>query len=65
MYSKASWGGSVDPFVSTKLDKPENLGNKDALASFIIFEWHDQSLIGIEKAGTDAVGLPFVMSKNL
>ena len=63
MYSKGSWGGSVDPFILTKIEKPANLANKDALASFVIFEWRDEPLIGVKKAETATVihstgGLP-------
>ena len=65
MYSKAAWGGSVEPYVSTQLEKPTNLANKDALASFVIFEWHDEDLIGIEKAGTDSVRLGCKAHGNL
>ena len=57
MYSKGSWGGSVDPFILTKIEKPEGLANEDALASVVIFEWRDEDLIGVTKPGTDTVFL--------
>ncbi|KAI4155385.1 MAG: hypothetical protein LQ340_001027 [Diploschistes diacapsis] len=53
MYSKGSWGGSVDPFILTKIEKPTNLGNKEGLVSFVIFEWRDQALIGVERQDTN------------
>lgn len=45
MYSKKSWGGSVDPYIMVKFlaDKSDA---EDPLASLIIFEWEDEDLIG-------------------
>lgn len=48
MYSRKSWGGSVDPFILVKFLPTENLPeNADPLASLIIFEWQDEDLIGV------------------
>ena len=45
MYSKQSWGGDVDPFILVKVDKVE-AAEEDPLMSLVIFEWHDEDLIG-------------------
>ena len=47
MYSKASWGGTVEPFILTKFDNSSYKGDKDAIVSFVIFEWHDENLLGV------------------
>ena len=47
MYSKAAWGGTVEPFILTKFDNSSYKGDKDAIVSFIIFEWHDENLLGV------------------
>ncbi|KAF2083977.1 hypothetical protein K490DRAFT_76155 [Saccharata proteae CBS 121410] len=47
MYSRKSWGGSVDPFILVKFlkatDAPENT---DPTVSLLIFEWQDKNLLG-------------------
>lgn len=46
MYSKASWGGSVDPHILVKFkQQPDAEG--DPIASLVIFEWKDFDLVGI------------------
>lgn len=47
MYNKNSWGGSVDPFVLTRFDNSTLQGDADAIVSFVIFEWHDEPLLGV------------------
>lgn len=46
MYSKPSWSGPVDPYISIKLLNNKD-ANKDELVSLIIFEWKDKPLIGV------------------
>lgn len=51
MYSKKAWGGSVDPFILTKFikgkkDKPDQ-ATDDPLVSLVVYEWRDESLIGV------------------
>ncbi|KXT12593.1 hypothetical protein AC579_376 [Pseudocercospora musae] len=47
MYSRKSWGGSIDPFIMVKFIHPENLpGDQDPIVSLVIFEWADRPLIG-------------------
>jgi hypothetical protein len=47
MYSRAAWGGPVDPFILVKFDKVIIEGNTDdPLVSLVIFEWNDEELIG-------------------
>ncbi|MCJ1393201.1 hypothetical protein MMC18_006073 [Xylographa bjoerkii] len=53
MYSQASWGGSVDPFILTMFDNSTYTGEKDAIVSFVIFEWRDESLLGIRAKPDD------------
>ncbi|ODA80488.1 hypothetical protein RJ55_03446 [Drechmeria coniospora] len=47
MYSRTTWGGPVDPFILIKFLSPGPTENKDPIASLLIFEWGDKSLIGI------------------
>ena len=46
MFSRKSWGGTVDPFILIKFIKHEETEDSDPLASLVIFEWQDESLIG-------------------
>lgn len=45
MYSKKSWGGSVDPFIQVMFKQNSNVG--DEKVSLVIFEYNDKDLIGI------------------
>ena len=47
MYSMASWGGSVDPFILTTFDNSSYKSDADAIVSFVIFEWRDENLLGV------------------
>ena len=47
MYSKKSWGGSVDPFILTTFKNATIEGDADPLISMVIFEWEDEELIGV------------------
>ncbi|RDL39712.1 Uncharacterized protein BP5553_04052 [Venustampulla echinocandica] len=47
MYSKASWGGAVNPHILVKWIKQEGEGDADPIASMVIFEWKDYNLIGV------------------
>lgn len=42
MYSKASWGGAVDPFILVTFLKQEH----DHIVSLVIYEYRDKSYIG-------------------
>lgn len=46
MYSRKSWGGSVDPFILVKFVGKTDFGDADPLVSVIVFEWQDEDLIG-------------------
>ena len=46
MYSRKSWGGSVDPFILTKFIKDDSEGDSDPIVSMVMFEWQDEHLIG-------------------
>ncbi|KAH0562693.1 hypothetical protein GP486_002636 [Trichoglossum hirsutum] len=46
MYSRKTWGGSVDPFILTKFEKSTAGGDPDPTVSFVIFEWHDEKYVG-------------------
>jgi hypothetical protein len=46
MYSKAAWGGPVDPFILTVFPNDTLKADEDPIVSLIIFEWKDQELIG-------------------
>lgn len=48
MYSKKSWGGSVDPFINVVIAKAENIPEgEDPIMSFVIFEYLDKNLVGV------------------
>lgn len=47
MYSRATWGGPVDPFILTVFPNDTIKGDEDPVVSLIIFEWKDQDLIGV------------------
>jgi hypothetical protein len=42
MYSKASWGGAVDPFILVTFVKQE----QDHIVSLVIYEYRDKGYIG-------------------
>ncbi|KAI0428621.1 lung seven transmembrane receptor-domain-containing protein [Xylaria sp. FL1042] len=46
MYSKAAWGGPVDPFILTVFPNDTVPADQDPIVSLVIFEWKDQDLIG-------------------
>lgn len=46
MYSKAAWGGPVDPFILAVFPNDTIKADEDPIVSLIIFEWKDQGLIG-------------------
>lgn len=48
MYSRKSWGGSVDPFILVKFlkDKIAVEKDEDPMVSLLIFEWQDKQLLG-------------------
>jgi len=51
MYSRKSWGGSVDPFIDVVFSPYSAPLGQDGIGdptiAFMIFEWQDESLIGI------------------
>ncbi|KAL9043731.1 MAG: hypothetical protein Q9214_003091 [Letrouitia sp. 1 TL-2023] len=47
MYSKSSWGGSVDPFILAKFRKAQAPDGADAFVSIVIFEFKDRDLVGV------------------
>ncbi|KAI0104181.1 lung seven transmembrane receptor-domain-containing protein [Nemania sp. FL0031] len=47
MYSKAAWGGPVEPFILTVFPNDTIKADEDPVVSLIIFEWKDQDLIGV------------------
>jgi hypothetical protein len=55
MYSKNSWGGSVDPHILVKFMKYEAEDDSDPIASMIVFEWKDFHLIGVPEADTVSI----------
>ncbi|KAF2835354.1 hypothetical protein M501DRAFT_441818 [Patellaria atrata CBS 101060] len=47
MYSRKSWGGSVDPFILVTFQKQEGQsGDPNKMVSLIMFEWQDEHLLG-------------------
>lgn len=51
MYSKADWGGSVDPFIRVKFFGDKEASDTDA-ASLMIFEWKDVDLVQLQNPET-------------
>ncbi|KAJ9639037.1 uncharacterized protein PV06_07405 [Exophiala oligosperma] len=52
MYSRKSWGGSVEPFILVKYLPDHTEDDTDPVSSLIIFEWSDEPLIGRMPAGS-------------
>ncbi|EHY52660.1 Membrane protein ptm1 [Exophiala dermatitidis] len=46
MYSRKSWGGSIEPFILVKFLPDHTQDDSDPIVSLIIFEWQDEELIG-------------------
>lgn len=47
MYSKKSWGGSVDPFILVKFLNNTLPEGDDPTVSLVIFEWKDRKFVGV------------------
>ncbi|TAQ90658.1 hypothetical protein B7494_g1028 [Chlorociboria aeruginascens] len=47
MYSRTSWGGDVDPYILVKWLPNTAEDIEDPIASLVIFEWKDYSLVGV------------------
>ena len=47
MYSRATWGGAVEPHILVKFVKETAEDDSDPIASMVIFEWKDYDLIGV------------------
>ena len=47
MYSRKAWGGDTDPFILTEFIKTTPKGDEDPIVSFVVFEWHDEELVGV------------------
>ena len=43
----------MDPFILTMFDNSTYTGGKDAIVSFVIFEWRDEALLGIRAKPDD------------
>ncbi|KAH8801679.1 lung seven transmembrane receptor-domain-containing protein [Xylogone sp. PMI_703] len=47
MYSRKAWGGDVDPHILIDFMKNTTEDDSDPIASFVVFEWKDEPLIGV------------------
>lgn len=47
MYSQQAWGGPVDPFILVKFTDVGKDQGDDPIVSLVIFEWKDESYIGV------------------
>ncbi|OCT45012.1 Membrane protein PTM1 [Cladophialophora carrionii] len=54
MYSRKSWGGSIEPFILVKFLPDHTEDDSDPLASLVIFEWQDEPLIGRMPPGAES-----------
>lgn len=60
MYSRKSWGGSVDPFILTKFVKPDNIPeDQDPVVSLVLFEWRDKDFVG-KPVAPDSLDVSYV-----
>lgn len=58
MYSRRSWGGSVDPYIDVSFVKNLIPADQDPLVSVVVFEWQDRSFVGKQdKNNVDQVGI--------
>lgn len=50
MYSRKTWGGSIEPFIMVKFLDPEKEEDKpkveDPIVSVVVWEWKDFELLG-------------------
>src|SRR5947207_295289 len=53
MYSKSSWGGPIDPFISVKFTDAGKDGGDDPVVSLLMVEWMDLDYVGVVPPGTD------------
>ena len=54
MYSKASWGGSIDPYISATFENSSSDPESDTVVSFVLFEWRDEYLLGVADPQSDS-----------
>ncbi|KAL8932675.1 MAG: hypothetical protein Q9211_006181 [Gyalolechia sp. 1 TL-2023] len=47
MYSKKGWGGDINPYVQTTIEKAPPPDDQDAFVSLVVFEFRDEDLIGV------------------
>ncbi|KAH8895110.1 hypothetical protein GQ53DRAFT_642241 [Thozetella sp. PMI_491] len=47
MYSRNTWGGPVEPYISVKFTDVGKDSSADPVVSLVIFEWKDEDFIGI------------------
>ncbi|KAJ4416118.1 Membrane protein ptm1 [Neurospora sp. IMI 360204] len=53
MYSKETWTGPVNPFISVKFTDFGSDAGDDPIVSLLIFEWQDADLVGVLPEGAD------------
>ena len=53
MYGKNAWGGSVDPYILINFDNSTLEGSDPSIVSLVIFEWFDESLLGVPGPSND------------
>ncbi|EAA27169.1 hypothetical protein GE21DRAFT_4478 [Neurospora crassa] len=53
MYSKQTWDGPVNPFISVKFTDFGSDAGDDPIVSLLIFEWQDSDLVGVLPEGAD------------
>lgn len=46
MYGRKSWGGDIEPFISTRFEKQTPGGDADPIVSVVIFEWKEEGFVG-------------------
>jgi hypothetical protein len=47
MYSRVSWGGPVDPYISVLFTDVGKSDATDPIVSLVVFEWKDENYIGV------------------
>ncbi len=65
MYSRASWGGAVDPHILVNFIKQTSDDDTDPIASLVIFEWKDYDFIGVQPVPDSETVLILCILSNL
>lgn len=60
MWSKKSWGGTINPFIEVTFKKQPDTAT-DEIVSLLIFEWGDEEYIGMPRKDTNEVSTVYIL----